>query len=462
MPHRPTPVILAPGTLPPTWERPGIFVANLLSLFFGNEAQTEALRQTVGRLESYGGRLLPIMGLLYRGAHPNIVVLEQAPQQALLNYFADTLALDLPQTHVLPHDDLAALATAGADLRDAPATVDALLPHLQAAPDAWLDGFVTDPALLALATRAGHQTLNQPTASFAGNNKHLLHDFLVATELPVFTTQLVPELAALPAALRQLAAAGFARAALKSPIGASGIGLWTYATDDPAPAPPAYAFAHGPCLLQGWVDASIDTTITATRSPSAQLLVRPEAVHVYDLTDQILSADSIHQGNAAPPPWLTDSAEARGELLRQASLVGRWLHRQDYRGTASIDFHVTEHADGSHVIRVCEVNARVTGATYPALLARHFNPTGAWLMRNVRFDPAPPAATILQRLREADLLYQPGATAGLLPINFNPAPDDHGIAKGQFLCLAPDLPAATQLLEALPQHLPVADSFDRD
>ncbi len=456
MTRPPTPVILAPGTLPPTWDRPGIFVANLLSLFFGNEAQTAALRETVGRLETYGGRLLPIMGLLYRGDTPNTVILENAPQPLLLRYFAEELGLALPHIHVLSHDDL--LAASRDQENDA---ISRVLEHLGHVPQAWLDGFVTDAALAAFARRSGHATLNHPRSSYEGNHKRLLHEHLVALGLPVFTTHLVEDRAALPAALRHLAAAGFARAALKSPIGASGIGLWQFATDAPQPHPPAYAFANGPCLLQGWLDANADDTIVCTRSPSAQLMLHPDAVHVFDLTDQILSHESVHQGNAAPPPWLVADEAARGELFRQTSLVARWLHDRGYRGTASIDFHVTENAAGERTIRVCEVNARVTGATYPALLARHFNPTGAWLMRNVRFDPAPPPATILDTLRRHGLLFQPGQERGLLPINFNPAPTG-GIAKGQFLCLAPDLATASRLLDAVHQHLPVADAFDRD
>ncbi len=457
----PTPVLLAPGRLPPPWNRPGIFVANLLGLFFGNDEQTAALRTTIGRLESYGGRLLPVMGLLFRSSAPNTIVLEQAPQPTLLRYFADDLRLELPRIHVLPHDELLALARAAqADAPLRPA-MEALLDRLRETPTASLDGFVTDDSLLALAARSGHETLSCRQGSFEGNHKRLLHDHLVAAGLPTFTTRLVEDAAALPGALRALAAAGYTHAALKSPIGASGIGLWRLDTTRPAPGPPAYAFAHGACLLQGWIEPGTPADVTAVHSPSTQLLVRPEAVHVYDLTDQILSSESIHQGNAAPPSWLVDAPPVREALFRQTTSVARWLHGRGYRGAASIDFHVTRLADGSHQVRVCEVNARVTGATYPALLARHFTPDGAWLMRNVRFDPAPDPADVLAGLRRAGVLYQPGDTRGLLPINFNPDPAG-GVAKGQFLSLAPALDAAAQLLDTLPDHLPVAATFDRD
>ena len=62
------PVIRTLNTLPPAWDRSGIFVANLFSLFFGNENQTRDLCAEVGRLETYGGRLIPILGLMFKGA----------------------------------------------------------------------------------------------------------------------------------------------------------------------------------------------------------------------------------------------------------------------------------------------------------------------------------------------------------------------------------------------------------
>ena len=58
------------------WDRRVIFVANLLGLFFGNEKETGELMDQVGPLETYGGRLVPVLDLLFRGAEDNIVILE--------------------------------------------------------------------------------------------------------------------------------------------------------------------------------------------------------------------------------------------------------------------------------------------------------------------------------------------------------------------------------------------------
>ena len=116
---------------------------------------------------------------------------------------------------------------------------------------------------------------------------------------------------------------------------------------------------------------------------------------------------------------------------------------------------------GGREVRVCEVNARVTGATYPALLARHMAPGQAWLMRNLRFDPGIPPDQLLERMDGAGILFKLGGANQVLPINFNVHPEE-GVTKGQFLCLAPDIEAAMALLEKTCSVLPVTDTFDRD
>lgn len=460
MSSHPTPVLAAPGSLPPAWEHSGVFVANLLSLFFGNREQTAALCREVGRLETYGGRLLPVLGLLYQGEGPNLVLLEAEPDDTLQHYFRDDLGLAVPEIGVLPHEDYLVFAAKPSSPTDAMRiAIDRIRDRVRA--DAKLDGFVTDEALEIIAREAGVATVNHLQGSYHGNHKVELHEHLVAHDLPVFDTHLALKPSAMSRALRDLATQGYSRAAVKSAIGASGIGIWQLSTADPEPTAtvPDFAFSDGPCLVQGWIDPA-HADVEAVHSPSAQLMVRDESVHLYDLTDQILSDQSVHQGNMAPPQWLWQDDASREELLHQSAVVGRWLHGCGYRGTASIDFHVADRADRRE-IRVCEVNARVTGATYPALLARHFNPQGAWLMRNVRIKPSTPPVELLRALDRAGLLYRPGQDKPLLPINFNT--DESGrVVKGQFLSLAPDPDSAHDQLQALHDHLPMAESFDRD
>jgi carbamoylphosphate synthase large subunit len=453
--HQDPPVIRTFNTLPPAWDRSGIFVANLFSLFFGNEHQTQDLCAEVGRLETYGGRLVPILGLIFDGAGPNLVVLEQEPDRRLFAYFTEELGLKLPEMAVLPHHHYESLAKAEKDR----ASVSSLLDQLSAIPPGWVDGFVTDDSLGYLARKSGHQNLNTQQGSYEGNHKVMLHHHLVACDLPTFTSHLAATRPEIERALVQLRHAGYERAVIKTAIGASGVGLWQLRTDASIADIPEYCFHEGACLVQGWLDDKI-ADVKRIYSPSVQLFVRPEAVHLYDMTDQILGVDSVHEGNLSPPSWVADDPDTYEELMRQAATVGSWLHGRGYRGTASIDFHVADRTGGREV-RVCEVNARVTGATYPALLARHLAPSQAWLMRNLRFDTGILPDELLGLLDDAGILFKPGGSNQVLPINFNVHPAE-GVTKGQFLCLSPDIDAALELLERTCVILSATDNFDRD
>jgi hypothetical protein len=147
-------------------------------------------------------------------------------------------------------------------------------------------------------------------------------------------------------------------------------------------------------------------------------------------------------------------------MREQAASAGRWLHKFGYRGTASADFLVLRR-QGSLEVLLCEINARVTGATYPSVLARHFCPGGAWLMRNLRFDPPVDARDVLDTLRRRAQLFESGAGGGVLPINFN-ASDSGEIWKGQFLCFGADERECAGYLNDAEAVLPVTWTYDRD
>lgn len=162
------------------------------------------------------------------------------------------------------------------------------------------------------------------------------------------------------------------------------------------------------------------------------------------------------------PPYLDDAPEVRDELLRQAGVAGEWLHGQGYRGTASVDFILVER-EGRRVpeVYVCEINARVTGATYPSILATHFTPQGAWLMRNLRLRKPVEGGSLLEMLEGPGHLYHAGDDFGVLPINFNFGRDGL-VHKGQFLCLAATPAECHECLRAAESNLPVEWDFDRD
>jgi len=451
----PIQVHCAPGTLPEFWDRQVIFMANLLGLFFGNDLETEALREQVGPLETYGGRLVPVLGLLFHGDGPNLLVLERPPVAALLDYFREELRLPLPEIAVLPYESYPALTRRECDTDP---QLAALLDRLQQHSAPWMRGYVTDEALTRLAAWMGKQTISSLEADRAGNNKLQLHQHLEQCGLPVFDTEFAESPSDVPSCLASLRRRGYKRAAVKAQIGASGIGILRLETHRAEPVPD-YLFHEGPCLVQGWLDGQVDG-VRLIGSPSVQLFLDDTSVSLYDLTDQILSERSVHEGNASPVPYLIEDEAARAEILHQAEIAGRWLHEQDYRGTTSADFHVIDRG-GRREVRMCEVNARVTGATYPAVLARHFLPEGAWLMRNVRFNGSLDGEALLSGLRKAEVLFQGGRSTGVLPINLNTDAEGR-VLKGQFLCLGGSTEETWEQLRRARQVLPAKGEFDRD
>jgi len=462
-------VLSAPGSLPRSPRHSAVFVANLMGLFFGNEAKTRMLAEQVGEVDSYGGRLLPIVDLLFRGPERNLLVLEREADPALTRYLGEDIGLSLPETMVLPHSEYLRIGralSAGAPLRHE--AIDRIAAH----PSGWMDGYVTDETLAALAAATGKRTLATPGGSHRGNNKLLLHRHIEAAGLPVVATELAASPAEVPGCLLRLRELGFTAAVVKAPIGASGIGL--IKVDNLAdrslgmrgsaldPVIPEHFFLDGPCLVQGWLTPG-ERGITRIRSPSVQMYLDPTTVTLYDLTEQILSRSSVHEGNESPPPWLGRHSWVGDELLRQAEVASRWLHSQGYRGTASVDFLVAEgegERENGATVYICEINARVTGATYPSLLAHHLVPGGAWLMRNLRFREPLEGQAILDRLARAGDLFETGKSgAGVLPVNFNFG-EDGRIHKGQFLCLAPTTRGSEFLLSMAEADLPCVS--DRD
>ena len=436
-----------------------VFFTNLLSMFFGNEGQRRVLQQVITYPESYGARLLPIMGLLFPGGR-NLAVLERGADPALCDYFKRGLGLDLPEIEVLTHDAYLELGAEPIGLAAAEAV--AVMERVKAHPSRVVDGFVTDALLERVAQRSGKRTLSTPAGSQRGNNKFLLHHHLEAMGLPVFETFIAEGPADLPRCLRELGDRGFECAVVKSQIGASGVGLAKVGTTRPDAVIIGDLFFHeGPCLVQGWMKPGHHGVLEML-SPSVQLFLDENSVQLYDMTEQILSDESVHEGNEAPPPYLERFAGLAEEMNRQTGIAGKWLHEQGYRGTASVDFVVARMEGGDPPrVYVCEINARLTGATYPSLLARHFVPHGGWLMRNLKLAEPTTGLTLLKLLDAHGHLFEPGRGEGILPFNFNLNPEDL-VEKGQFLCLGATAARCHEMLTHAEHDLPIDWDYVRD
>lgn len=453
-------IVLSPGTLPSFWDRNVVFIANLLGLFFGNEEQSQLLAKEVGEVDSYGGRLVPILNLVYRGKGRNALILECEPDASLCRYHEEVAGLSLPDRQVLSHRDYLDM---GREFAEGTASSHPFLESISGGGASWMDGYVTDNTLEHIAAGSGKKTISTGPGSLHGNNKRELHLFLEQAGLPTVATELADSPAELNGSLERIREQGFRSGVIKSAMGASGIGLIKVDsledTSAVAASVPEHFFFEGPCLVQGWLCPG-EQGVSRVRSPSAQLFLDDKSVVIYDLTEQILSQSSVHEGNESPPPYLADHPEWKAELLRQAGLAGRWLHEQGYRGTGSVDFLLVECENGEVDVYVCEINARVTGATYPSVLARHFLPEGSWLLRNLRFETPLLGEELLALLEKSGDLFVPGRSeTGVLPVNFNRGRDGL-VHKGQFLCVAHSTAGSHVLLELAELDLPCVP--DRD
>jgi len=329
-----------PGEMPKFWDRNIVFFANLLSIFYGNKGKTETLKQQVGGLETYGGRLIPILDLLFQGGGENLLILEAPPEKIFLRHYCQVLGLHIPKVEIMSHTSYKNLCDnlIGKD------KVLQIIERIRNHPAQWIDGFVTDITLVEIAKFLGKTTTSTPAGSQLGNNKLLLHQNLAEKGFPVFDTVTAVSHDKIIDCLNELRGRGFSKAVIKSQVGASGIGMVKVSTETETHIDiPDYFFQEGDCLVQGWLDESVKG-VQCTGSPSVQMFLDEDTVHLYDITEQILSSDSIHEGNTAPPSYMILRSDIKDELLLQGAEAGRWLHHQGYRGTASVDFLVIDRA----------------------------------------------------------------------------------------------------------------------
>ncbi|MCP5003751.1 MAG: hypothetical protein GY941_07320 [Planctomycetes bacterium] len=446
-----------PGQLPDFWDRSIIFFANMLSIFFENNGEVENLKQEIAGLETYGGRLIPIINILFKG-DSNLLVLEKLPDETIMDYFRDELGLSLPDIVIVPHSDYTTILPS-IDKMNREGIDQSLTSILQHGAE-WIDGFVSDSVLIRVAKALNKLTISSLEGSKKGNNKYLLHHHLSGEGYPVFDTFFASSPGDVPVCITRLRNKGYKEVVVKAQIGASGIGMIKLSTaSNLSNDIPEHIFFEGPCMVQGWLGETVEN-VCHLGSPSVQMFLDDEKVTLYDITEQILSEGSIHEGNLSPPPYFSPGDYVYEEMLKQSTSAATWLHEQGYRGTASIDFLVVDRL-GVIEIRACEINARVTGATYPSVLARHFIPHGAWIMRNLRFVVPLMDQGILELLEEAGKLFHPGMERGIMPVNFN-LDEESGIQKGQFLCLGPHLEDCLRLFKETESILPVRWFYDRD
>ncbi len=445
---------IQPGKLPDFWNHSVIFFANLESLFFGNKSKLEQLKNEVSGVNTYGGRLLPIINILFKNKN-NLLILEEMPSQSIQNYLSSDLGLDLPKVEIFTPSIFESVNTNTKPNDEITNFTEKLSNHNADI----VDGFVTDETIIKWAAKLGKKTLIDATTCCKCNNKLELYYHLRELGLPVNDTEIASSNDDLKKCLKILHSKGYKNAVVKSPIGASGIGMFKFDAADFNSKVPEYMFSEGPCLVQGWMEPGING-IKEIYSPSVQIFVNDKSIYLYDITEQILTKDSVHKGNISPPPYFEYYPELKEELLRQGAKAGSWLYDQKYKGTASVDFLVVTRNDSMDVY-VCEINARVTGATYPSVIARHFMPEGVWLMRNLKTETPIEGEKLLEIMSNAGVLFYPEKNEGILPINFN-LDKQRRVIKGQFLFLGKNLTLCLDTLKYLKEVLPIELKYDRD
>ena len=442
------------GRPPSGWPTSAVFLANIDCIFYGDPEKTRHLRENVTGFSGYGTRMLPVLGLLHRGAG-NVLLLAEGPDPLLRSYFGETLGLALPR--------IIRLGPIEAETTEARlAANEELLHELGRLPARRLDAYVSDPFMEDLAARIGKPLLNSYRESLHANDKVRLFRFLRDAGLPVFDGGEVAPGEGLGRRLDRLQSMGYARAVIRSSLGASGFGMSIVdLAERPRPPVPDFVSKKGSVLVHGWIEEGRRAT-GRILSPSVQFFCHDRnRATIFDVTQQILRDNAVHEGNVSPPAFpLAPGEEVFDELMRQARLVTAWVAGTGYQGTGSIDFLVFPATGRLHV-HVCEVNARVTGATYPSLLARRFRPDGAWLMRNFGFDGCLDTARTFAVLESRGLLYRPGAPSGALPINLIAGPGGR-LTKGQVLFLDESPAACRELVERFVRAMPPRCVYDRD
>ncbi len=440
------------GQLPVFWSDSAVFLANLQCVFFGQPEQTRHLVRNIKGFSSYGGRLLPILDLLYK-AGDNLLVLAAEPEQSLMDYFQHSLGLRLPKIMVSPSDGTCSFGGLPQDNQQ--------LEQIRLHPARFLDCFITETHLEPEAKRLGKTPRNSYQACLQANDKVLLNRFLADEGLPIFDGGEAKLSGNLKEPFDKLRRQGYHRAVVRSAQGASGFGMAIVVLDNIEWARLHQKnFSGDAVLVQGWVEEGV-LDCSAVNSPSVQFFCGGDGkAFLYDLTEQLLSLHSVHEGNLSPPIGLTAEPAVKADIIRQASRVVGWVSQLGYRGLGSIDFLVFTRS-GQPQVYVCEINARVTGATYPSMLALHCNPGGAWLMRNMVFRPCMTSPEFMHFLEGRDLLFLPGKQQGVLPVNLITG-DNGGIVKMQLLFLAGSTDECLVMLENFSALLPNTCRFDTD
>ncbi len=142
----------------------------------------------------------------------------------------------------------------------------------------------------------------------------------------------------------------------KSPQGVSGYGFWSNQKNTL------------PDILEwyNWEEIIIERVIEKIGSPSIQFCIWWDKIIkscIFGYTDQILQDWQYYLGNASPSNFLQTHPHLTQKIFSLSEAVIRYIQSIGYIGFWGIDFMIGSDDE----VYATEVNARFTGATYPAI-----------------------------------------------------------------------------------------------
>lgn len=182
------------------------------------------------------------------------------------------------------------------------------------------------------------------------NDKLFLKKFLQEAQLPTIEWTFTSDIEILKQYFSKKE-----RFLFKDPLWVSGYGFWDNSENTLEELLENY----------GWKELIIEKFIEKESSPSVQFFISEnrETGIIFWITDQILENGKIYLWNKSPSKYVHTSIWEK--LISQSEKIIEYIAKMWYTWFWGIDFIV----DVSQEVYTTEVNARFTGATYPAVTA---------------------------------------------------------------------------------------------
>jgi hypothetical protein len=415
-------------------------------------APAMAAPSVLASLEAIGAPLLHARTAPFPGAHVtlplrsaermltlagpgDVVCLPVAPDPTFVECLLELgLGAD-PARIVVPRGEATALLWPRL-LADAPSLgrIAALLP---ATGTAWLATMASVPDDLSLAAALA-AVRGAPVRVLGGgpdlvarvNHKPVVRAAALALGVPVAdgtVVRLPPDadgrhgdLAPLHRAI-QAVTASTGRAIVRGAVGASGSSVFVTGPDGLTGAT-GERFTAVPAQSTYLVEAFHEVLV----SPNVQVFIDPHTrtATCVSVTDQLLTPELAHRGNAYP-----SLAETAPAMVEASLRLAGWLAGQGYAGILGLDFVEYADPDGGRRFVLAEINPRYNGATQPMAMLERLNrqrraasaPAIGAVAGGVLRTPARSVPALLRSL--GSRRYDPVSGAGVVPFHTAGLPD---------------------------------------